>query len=350
MGFYLGKLLWPANLAFVYPSWDTATDSLVAWLPLVGCAAVALALVVWRARCAAVLLGLGWFATQLFPVLGFFDLYFQRYAYVADHFQYLPSLGPIALFAAGTAVLARRINAPPAAAGAAVVLLLGGLTWRQAHMYRDLETLWRTTLVKSPDAWMPHTNLGNLLFEQGELEESLLHHRRALELEPRAFESLNAVGNQLARERRFDEARALFDAALEARPDDALTFNNLGAMEVLRGDHGAAIGWFRRALQADPERIDVMANLASVLASASPPELREPQNAVNLAERVCADPANRTASNLFILFHAYAGTGRREDALRAGGEAARVARAAGDLPLAERIEAKVRLVETSPGR
>ena len=37
-----------------------------------------------------------YYVVSLFPVLGFFSVYFFRYSFVSDHFQYLASMGPLA--------------------------------------------------------------------------------------------------------------------------------------------------------------------------------------------------------------------------------------------------------------
>ena len=47
------------------------------------------------------LFGLGCFTVMLFPVLGFFDMYFLALSRVADHFAYLPLTALAALGAAG---------------------------------------------------------------------------------------------------------------------------------------------------------------------------------------------------------------------------------------------------------
>src|SRR6516162_787415 len=68
------------------------------------------------------------------PGIGFIMLYTFRYTFVADHYQYLASIGPIALAAAGTATLAatwkgdRRLILGSAVC---VVGILAALTWHQ---------------------------------------------------------------------------------------------------------------------------------------------------------------------------------------------------------------------------
>src|SRR4029453_15636702 len=46
-----------------------------------------------------------YYVVSLFPVLGFFSVFFFRYSFVSDHFQYLASMGPLALTGAGIATV-----------------------------------------------------------------------------------------------------------------------------------------------------------------------------------------------------------------------------------------------------
>jgi len=79
----------------------------------------------------------------LLPVLGFVDVFYFRYSFVADHFQYLALPGILALIAA----LARhkRLAAPALAAGMAVAVLANRL---QFPIGSVTETHFRPTLVK----------------------------------------------------------------------------------------------------------------------------------------------------------------------------------------------------------
>ena len=106
--FYLGKLLWPANLLFIYPRWEISPRNLVAISVSSRPAFAVGALWRLRGRWRGPLAGALFFIGTLFPLLGFFNGYLFLYTYVADHFQYLPSLGIIALVAAGIALLLDR--------------------------------------------------------------------------------------------------------------------------------------------------------------------------------------------------------------------------------------------------
>src|SRR5205085_12412823 len=83
----------------------------------------------------------GFFVATLSPVVGFIMLYTFRYTFVADHYQYLACIGPIALASAGLANLADTFkNSRTLISSAALcgVALLATLTWRQATMYGDI--------------------------------------------------------------------------------------------------------------------------------------------------------------------------------------------------------------------
>ena len=121
--FYLGKLFWPAELIFIYPRWQI--NPAVWWQYLFPAAAGLLLAVLWalRRRSRAPLAGLLFFGGTLFPALGFFNVYPFRYSFVADHFQYLASLGVIVPVSAGTAWALQRAG-PRRVAGRTICLAL----------------------------------------------------------------------------------------------------------------------------------------------------------------------------------------------------------------------------------
>ena len=163
--FYLGKLLWPVNLCFIYPRWQLNAGAWWQWLYPASAAGVLLGL--WLARGK---IGRGpatavfYFVGTLFPVLGFLNAYFMRFSFVCDHWVYLSSLSLIALVAALVARMAEYLRRPAVLYGFCAVLpVLEILTWRQCGNYADMETLWQSTLARNPGAWMAHYNLGRML-------------------------------------------------------------------------------------------------------------------------------------------------------------------------------------------
>ena len=161
-----------------------------------------------------------YYVGTLFPVLGFMNAYGMRYSFVWDHWVYLSAPGIIALAVALVMRVAESLRTPAVVYGFAAIVLpgLALLTWRQAGMYTDTETLWRRTLVQNPDCWMAHCNLGFLLRNQGHIKEAMEHYHKAIQLNPNSFEALNDLGNALAAQGRFDEAIKNYRQAIQINP------------------------------------------------------------------------------------------------------------------------------------
>jgi tetratricopeptide (TPR) repeat protein len=255
--FYLAKLLWPADLIFIYPRWRVSQA--VAWQYLFPLTALAALLALWllRGRTRAPLAAALCYVGTLFPVLGFFNVYPFRYSLVADHFQYLASVAVIAAFTAGVASCCGRGGRPRRLAGHALgvslLALLALLSWRQSRTYADVETLYQMTLDRNPDCWMAHNNLGMALFSRGQVGAAVAHYRSALELNPDDAEAHGNLGCALASQRQIGEAITHFKRALEINSGDAEAHSNLGNALADLGDLDAAVAQYRNGLGVKPD-------------------------------------------------------------------------------------------------
>src|SRR5580704_10167257 len=285
--FYVAKLAWPYPLIFIYPRWKINSSELIAYLPLV--AALGGLLVLWLIRAKwsrAVFFAAAYYVVSLFPVLGFFSVYFFRYSFVSDHFQYLASMGPLALGGAGIVTgcsrlaASRRFSALPSTLRhrAVVTTLLLGicgtlllslvfLTWRQTAVYHNLVTLYTGILAKNPGCWMAHSNLGSALNNQGKTDEAIAHYREAIELRPSYAEAHYNLGRLLARKGQLDDAVTHYEKALEIDPADAEAQNNLGVTLFGSGRVDEAIAHYQEALKIRPDYAEASCNLASALLS-----------------------------------------------------------------------------------
>jgi Tfp pilus assembly protein PilF len=246
----------------------------------------------------------------------------MRYSFVADHFQYLAGVGLIVLGAAG-------LNRVPRVIPAALVVLLGALTWQQAGIYRDRETLWRDTLAKNPDCWLAHNNLGHLLRDQGRIEEAMEQYHQAIQINPNSAETLNNLGVALADKGRFDEAIENYRKAIQINPNHFRALSNLGVALADQGRFDEAIENHRKAIQINPNFSGAMNNLAWILATSSKAEFRDGTQAVQLAER--ASELTHYGQPAFIgtLAAAYAEAGRFPEAVTTAEKAEQLATAAG---------------------
>jgi len=270
--FYLGKLIWPVELIFNYPRWQV--DGSVWWQYIYPAGVLLVVLVLWLIRKRVgrgPLVGVLFFSGTLFPALGFFDVYIFRYSFVADHFQYLASVGLIALLVGVATKLASRLPHWPqrilSSVGLIVLLLLGGQTWHQGHTYRDIETLWADTLEKNPGSWLAHNGLGVVLAEQGKFQEAIFHYSQALQVKPDHYKAHNNLGNAFASQGKIKEAINQYSESLRLRPDYAEAHSNLGNVLASQGKFAEAIDHYSEALQSEPDYVEAHINLANVLAS-----------------------------------------------------------------------------------
>jgi protein O-mannosyl-transferase len=268
--FYIGKLVWPANLTFIYPRWVVEPSSLPHWLPLLG--VFGMLVLCWRLRgrsrtpLAAALLFVG----SLFPVLGFFNIYPFQYAFVADHFQYLASIPMIATLASAAAFATQRVEGWRRHASNAVgFLLVAGLavlTWRQAYIYRDNESLFRATIARNPECWMAYNNLGKeLMGSNVHLPEALAHLEHAIALRPAYPEAHNNLGLALTQSGRPPEAIPHFETSLRLKPNVYQTHNNLGIALASSGRAEEALRAFERAAKLNPAMPNIHENWAKAL-------------------------------------------------------------------------------------
>ncbi|MFH0982849.1 MAG: tetratricopeptide repeat protein, partial [Planctomycetota bacterium] len=269
--FYAGKLVYPANLMFIYPRWTIDATAWAWYLYALGAVGAVAALWVARRRIGrGPLVAVLCFAGSLFPALGFFNVYPMRYSFVADHFQYLPSAALLALLVSiGFRAAARWTGWRRGCAAAAFLVILTVLmllTWRQARIYVNEETLYLDTLAKNPSACMAHNNLGLVLVKQGRIEEGIAHYRRALQLQPGRLEVWNNLGAALGRLGDLDQAMLVFNEVLRVNPDDADAHCSLAEALAGKGLAERARFHFQQALRLRPEYPEAHNNLGVVLA------------------------------------------------------------------------------------
>ena len=350
--FYLGKLFWPARLTFIYPQWKIEADNPLSYSWLAALIALCAAIYFARrlvGRSAEV--AIGFFVATLGPVLGFIMLYTFRYTFVADHYQYLACIGPIALVATGLAEFSRSLRFGPfflAVVGISIFVTLGTLTWRQSSSYGSIQALWRTTIDKNPGCWMAENNLGTSLVDQGEFEEGIGHLEKSLQLKSdypeihcnlakaflrkgeidtaisRAAASLKlypdepethvVLGAALLAKGLTDDAIAQFSAALEIRPNHSGAHYNLAIALLSKQRTHDAIAHYEKAILAEPDYIDALTGLAWIFATSLDAAMRNGPKAVELAIQANHLADGTSPLVLQTLAAAYAETGRFEQA------------------------------------
>jgi hypothetical protein len=221
--FYLSKLLWPHPLIFIYPRWKIDATQWTSYLPLA--AMVVMLCLFWIKRRSwgrSYFFASAYFVTALLPVLGLVNHYFLIYSFVADHLQYLASMGPLALAGAGLSKLVDvalpQKTSLVAMLGAVFLLVLGTLSWQRAHVFHDNETLWLDTLAQNPACWMAYNNLGLIYSKDGRKDEAISSYKKALQIDPDYTEGHYNLGLALFQKGQVGESIVQFQKALSIHP------------------------------------------------------------------------------------------------------------------------------------
>lgn len=286
--FYAAKLIWPGSLNFIYPRWDLthAAPPLLA-----AAAALAVPIALWLARHRVgrgPLVAVLFFGGSLFPALGFVNLYPMRFSFVADHFQYLASIGLIVLLVSGIAFLLRQA-APNesgligAALGGGLILLLLISTFIRTGPFLNARQLWTDTVQKNPKAWMAYNNLAIVLMREGDYAGARRAINSAVAAEPHySYSRLNRVildvlsSSGAPGAQREEQARAIQEAteALQetdnddshlARVERANSWKVLARVLFAQRNDPEAENALRHLLALEPNDLEARRDLARVL-------------------------------------------------------------------------------------
>jgi len=302
--FYLYKAVFPYELSFVYPKWDINASSFLSYVP--GLLILLLMFACWRYRGKwgrPVLFALTYFVITLFPVLGFFNIYFMKYALVADHWQYISLIGIVGLLT-GLAAHAyqtgqKSLRHVLMISAVVIVGLLSFKSWTQAHIYKNQETLWTDTVAKNPDSRLAlnnlgairkqqrkldeaarlfsravkhdaaaeaHYNLGAIREEQGQLDAATRHYSDVLKINPNELDTHNNMGDILVRQKRFKEALEHYSQVLRVKPHNTDIRNKMGMLLGQMGKHEEAMGHFAEILKISSENASAHYNMGFSLA------------------------------------------------------------------------------------
>ncbi len=109
-------------------------------------------------------------------------------------------------------------------------------------------------------------NLGTALQERKRYDEAIARHERAIQLAPAYAPAYNNLGAALRAAGRTGEAVTHYRKALELKPDFPSASYNLANALLEQGQAGDSVDQFRRALELSPQSIEAQNNLGIALA------------------------------------------------------------------------------------
>jgi protein O-mannosyl-transferase len=202
-----------------------------------------------------------------------------------------------------------------------------------------------------PQFAKPYSNLGALLTREGKWDEAVAAFRRAVALDPAMSEARCGLGGALAKQGKYeegmrelaelvkiqptnaaarlqlagilvlqgkvDQALAEYSEVLRANPTEPTAHYRLALALSAQGRSKEAIAEYRAAVKARPGYPEALNNLAWLLATCPDPQLRNGQEAVDLAERACRLTERKQAYMVGTLGAAYAEASRFPEAIAA---------------------------------
>jgi tetratricopeptide (TPR) repeat protein len=271
---YVGKTIWPVNLAPLYPH---PGYSLSTWKAVLGAAfLVVISALVLKFRSRGYLVtGWFWFMGTLVPVIGIVQVGNQA---MADRYAYIPAIGLFIMIAWGLAEAFHYLKAPLrlkfAAAGCSV-LALTVVTFIQAGYWRDSLTLWGHALQVTRNNFVAEEEYGGALTELGREDEAFAHFVRAAQIAPQDPVAHSNIGTYLHRHGHPAEALPQYELAATLTVDArvlANTYANIGSAYVDTGNFAKARAAFEQSIRLKPDRFDTWIRMGLLAEREGKPE------------------------------------------------------------------------------
>ncbi len=261
---YIGKMIWPSELAFLYPY-----PPRFPWWKVAGACAMLIVIsviVIRHARrhpCLAV--GWLWYVGTLVPVIGLVQVGTQS---MADRYTYIPLIGLFVMVAWGIPELTAKWRHGKFLLGgltAALLLLFSAVSNIQVGYWRNSIALFEHAIDVTSGNYAAHNNLGTALHKQGRIAEAIRHYSETLRLKPNFPDTHNNMGLALAAQGKTAEAAHHYSEALRSNPGNPSAYNHMGTLLEKQGRIPEAIRYYTRALRSDPEYVNAHVNLGAVL-------------------------------------------------------------------------------------
>jgi Flp pilus assembly protein TadD len=306
---YIIKMVYPVHLAVLYPyprvlRMDTAIITLMA---------IVILMVRYAPRRPWLTVGLLWYLSMFIPVIGIVQIGTQS---MADRYTYLPLIGVTIVIAWAAAELAEKRQRLKFVFGASAVIILLALlifTRLQVRYWRNSITLYEHALAVTKDNFTMHNNLASALAQEGRISEAVFHLTQALEISPKQPE-INY---------------------------------NLGRLLLMQQKQADAVRLFRTAVRLDPNHLQSLQNLSWILATSTEAALRNPTEAVKLAQRACELTGYKNRRYIDTLAAAYAAAGRFTEAVETGQKAISLADPQVDKEIITQLKKRLQLYRSN---
>jgi len=261
---YIGKMIWPDNLACFYPY----PNLFPAWkIAGAGLLLVFISFLAFKSarRHPYFLVGWLWYLGTLVPVIGLIQVGPQA---MADRYAYVPLVGLFIVIAWGVPRITagwRHKRVLLAASAGIVLAALIACTWFQIGRWQNSIILFESALKVTDDNWLAHYNLGVALTEAENYDQAIFHYKKVIDIKPGIQKVNYNIANVFAKKNNFDQAVVYNRKELQISPEDPNVHNNLANVFFAQGKLDEAVLHYTKALQINPEYADAHYNIGSLL-------------------------------------------------------------------------------------
>ena len=262
---YIRKMVWPNDLAVVYPY----PENLRIWQIAVACVVltgITLLVFKFRRHHPYLVFGWLWYIVTLIPVIGLVQVGLQA---MADRYTYMPLIGLFVMVVWGASALPIKWHDRKVYVTLAGIILLSALmtaSWIQASYWKDSATLFKRALMVTDRNFFVHNNLGVVLESQGKTEEAIRHYTETLRIDPNFAKAHFNLGQISLKQGKIDEAISHYLSAAQIDPKNVAALNNLGQALESQGKIEEAARYYIEASRIDPNYAQAHNNLGNVLA------------------------------------------------------------------------------------
>ncbi|MBN1365431.1 MAG: tetratricopeptide repeat protein [Syntrophaceae bacterium] len=263
---YLGKTLWPVNLAIIYPYdfsisiplWKILFSSIILLI-------TTFAVIFYIKKLPFLFVCWFWYLGTLIPVLGLIQ---RSPVAMADRFTYLPSIGIAIMLSWGISSLIKNKEIRKKILFTSVFIVLAiliVLTWKQCGYWKNDNVLWNHVLKVTKDNYIAHNNLAVSLTATGQYEKAIEHHNKAISIAP--FElNYYSRGLYYIRTKQYQRAVEDFSKAINLKPDNIMFYNYRGIAYAELRQYQQAVEDFSTAIRMKEDHAESYNNRGNVYA------------------------------------------------------------------------------------
>jgi len=222
-----------------------------------------------------------------------------------------------------------------------------GIALSEQGQYDEALEHFNIAVRLDPDSHDAHYNLGLALLLQGRLNEAAVHLKEAIRIKANWPETHNKLASVYLRQGKPDDAIIHYEYSLELNPDQPQVHRDLGLLFHRQGNFERVIYHWQKALELNPGNIELMNNLAWIMATHPDTAFRNPEKAIRLAERACKLSNYEISGSLDTLSAAYAAAGKFAEAITTAEKALQLAVSSGQTDFAEEIRKRLNLYKAA---